>query len=167
MTQETLSVLDEMCRINNCNPWVLRKRIIHRKRQNIDFLQSIVKDIGPIYTSYHQTPMEIIPDDISIFGADTLVAFGPHRSHATVEQFYICKYGITLKYPHLPCVVMYGGNRKYSHRSYFPMELLYIKMGSDKKDESINCVEIEDKKKKNLECEAIEENFKNISLNEK
>ena len=123
MSQETLSVLEALCSMNNCNPWKLRKQISYRKSQNIDFLQSIVKDIGPIYTTYHQTPKEIIPDDISMFGADTLVSFGSHLSHSIVEQLFFDKYGITLEYPHLPCVEMYGNFRS----KYFPIELLCIK----------------------------------------
>jgi hypothetical protein len=84
-------------------------------------------NLGPIYAKYHKTPVQIMPNDISYFGAAKTLAFGLHRSRVTIEQYIFCKYGITLKYPHLPCMVMFGGN---GHRSYYPFELLYI----DKKE---------------------------------
>ena len=80
-------------------------------------------DIGPIYAIYHKTPLQIIPDDISPIGADKTFAFRFHRSRVTIEQYIFCRYSITLKYPHLPCMVMHGSN---GHKSYYPFELLYI-----------------------------------------
>ena len=108
-----------MCRINECDPWKLGTKLLKYRDHNM----KTIKNFRTLYTNYHKNPMPIIPDDLSDYGADQQYAFGRHRSRVTIEQYVFCKYRITLRYPQLPCVIMYGGN---GHRSFYPLELLYI-----------------------------------------
>ena len=108
-----------MCAFNNCDMWCLGSKIHADKINNMKFL----KNNGPFYTKYHYTQFPVKADEISEFGANQTYAFGTHRCHVTIDQYIFCKYRITLRYPNLPCIVMFGGN---GHRSYYPLELLYI-----------------------------------------
>ena len=79
-------------------------------------------NIEPLRLSFNRKYM-ICPDDITIAGADKLLAFGKHRSKTCVEQYYFVKHDISLNYSGMPCILVKGNN---GHESYFPIELLEI-----------------------------------------
>ena len=103
----------------------------------MNFLRSLDGDIVTRYTQHcanqpaegrrnknnraNQAP--IIADEISVMGADKILAFNKHRSHCSVEQMLMAKYNVTLHYSQMPCIIMYGGR---GHKSFYPIETLDI-----------------------------------------
>lgn len=93
--------------------------LLKHKEQNLKFL----KDVGILHTTYHEIPLLINPDDITMYGADQMYVLEPRRNYVTIEKFIFIKYGISLKYPMLPCIVMFGDNGRHI---LYPIELLYV-----------------------------------------
>ena len=79
-----------------------------------------VKNIGPLCLRFNAAYL-INPDDITVTGADSIMAFGKHRSKTSVEQYYFSKHKITLYYPKAPCIVV---RRNNEHEDYYPIEVL-------------------------------------------
>ena len=123
MTHPTL-LINELCCLNDCDPRTLAFNIRKKLSKNLDFM----KNIGRLFVSHAIQPYDVIPNNISKYSANQLYAFGTHRSRTTVEQYYLVKYGIQLRYPHLPCIIMNGGylEDRTRHMSYFPIELIYV-----------------------------------------
>jgi len=65
----------------------------------------------------------VIPAGISEVGPRKLPAMENQRSKPTVEQFYICRHGIRLRHPFIPCIIEERGN---NHVKYYPIELIYV-----------------------------------------
>jgi hypothetical protein len=110
-------ILERLCLFNGCTVAQLTLILRQSKKENLKFL----RQQGQLYTNHTSEPFKVRPDDISIYSASQLYAFGTHRSRTTVEQYYMVKYGITLRYAHLPCLIMNGGR---GHVSFFPLECL-------------------------------------------
>ena len=88
------------------------------KQKNLVYLQNI----EPLRLCINRKYL-ICPDDITIAGADKLMAAKNHRSKTSVEQYYFAKHDKTLTFANMPCILVKGNN---GHESYFPIELLEI-----------------------------------------
>jgi hypothetical protein len=96
--------------------WDLENCLRENRQQNLEYNKSLpgLETLGGF---------NVKVDDLSFRSAKYLRAFRRHRCNATVEQYYFIRYRITLKYPHLPCIIMRGGN---NHVYYFPIEILFV-----------------------------------------
>lgn len=105
----------------------------HNRQFNIDFITSI-----KLVTDYQKKKKKkkkgsgITEDEKNYIlqgsgftwdGANKVRALGHHRSRTTVEQYMIVKHGITLQYPHLPCISV---RRSPTHIDFFPIERMLI-----------------------------------------
>ena len=66
----------ELCRFNHCGPYRLRQLLIQRKQQNLEHIKSLA---GLCIRYKNRRPYKIMADDISIYGADRMFAYGHHH----------------------------------------------------------------------------------------
>ena len=116
--QERGALIDILCKFNNCDPYYLGTILRYQKKENLEYIQSL----GPLSTIFNKNNIFNI-NDITYSGANRLLCFRHHRCKANVEQYYFIKHKISLDYPFLPCLVVYG-NR--GHISFYPIELLQV-----------------------------------------
>ena len=116
--QDRATLIDILCKFNNCDPYYLGTNLRYQKAENLEYIQSL----GPLFTIFNKNDLFTI-NDITYSGANRLLCFRQHRCKANVEQYYFIKHKITLDYPFLPCLVVYG-NR--GHISFYPIELLQV-----------------------------------------
>lgn len=72
---------------------------------------------------YGKNPIKFKISDLSSEPANALPAYLKAPSHFTVVFHYAKKQNICLKFPNWPCLIQDGSG---GHRSYFPLELLFI-----------------------------------------
>ena len=106
----------DLCEFNRCRPQDLGTILRRFKERNLEYVQNI----GPLCLRFNAAYL-IYPDDITRTGADSIMAFGKHRSKTSVEQYYFSKHKITLYYPKTPCIVVRKNNE---HEDYYPIEVL-------------------------------------------
>ena len=105
MEPQTRYLIEELCRFNNCSPGMLGSHFRKNRDANLKFIQ----DVGPLFLAHTLGHYPIVANNISKYSANQLYAFGFHKSRTTVEQYYLVKHNITLRFPHLPCIIMNGG----------------------------------------------------------
>jgi hypothetical protein len=105
-----------LCEFNRCNKNNLAFTMCKRREENLRFLEMLT-----ITASLGQTEFVVLPNDLRIEGARRLMAFRNHRSRTSVESYFFVKYGITLSYPYMPCIVEKFPN---NHENYYPIEAL-------------------------------------------
>lgn len=71
----------------------------------------------------HMLNRTIIFGSLSWMNASQLAAYEGAIDRMSVLQHYYGKYKLRLKYPYLPCVVVYGPR---GHNRYYPLELLTL-----------------------------------------
>ena len=116
--QKGRTLIDILCRFNNCDPYYLGTLLRYDKRKNLEYIQSL----GPLWTIHNKNNIFLV-NDITYTGANRLLCFRQHRSKTNVEQYYFIKHEISLDYPFLPCLVVHGNG---GHKSYYPIELLEV-----------------------------------------
>lgn len=111
------SLIRVLCEFNSCDVEKLRETIIKNYPKNLAFLRTLL-----IRTTHLKINFPLIPDFLTYRGA---VALFSHRGYKgiTVDQYYLVRHKIDLKYPFLQCLAVRGGS---GHISYFPLEVLEI-----------------------------------------
>ena len=108
----------DLCKFNRCRPQELGRILRRYKQKNLNYLQNI----EPLRLRFNVKYL-IYPDDITMAGADKMMACGKHRSKTSVEQYYFVKHKITLYHSDMPCIVVRGNNE---HEYYYPIEILEL-----------------------------------------
>lgn len=114
------TLLDNLCDYFRCTPQslhdVLRSPIFFSRINNI-------YNGARFRTTYKSYMMNKIINfgTLSWLSASQLVAYEGAIDNMTVVQHFYGRYKLRLKYPHLPCVVVYGPR---GHNRYYPLEVL-------------------------------------------
>ena len=115
--QKPLLLLNALCKFNRCSPFHLAMTMRRRKQENLQYLTKLT-----IETMHLRQNLQFTPDNFTRFGARHMYAYRGFLG-LTVEQYLYVKHRIKMKYPLLPCIMLFGGK---GHQSYFPIELLKI-----------------------------------------
>lgn len=97
--------------------------------------------MGKTVTCYYpKQPMSIKVDELSEKPAERTAAFCHMPGGKSVAEHFATHHQLPLRYPDWPCVVSVGGQvnkkkamygqKKEKHRSYYPVEMMFIKRGN-------------------------------------
>jgi hypothetical protein len=123
-TPRFIPLLDHLCRKYDCNIQQLQLLLF-----NIEARRRIIAELREGFelrtTHLHPTTqnIQLRCDDFSCQTATNVFAFNGFLN-ITVRQYFFCKHKLSLRYPFLPCLIVFGGGK---HRSYYPIEVIAVR----------------------------------------